>query len=232
MVVGRANNQILFAYNLEAEPGSTQDTVSIRIQPISPETEASFFQGESLRGKPHVPGEHLPTVSGIRSFPAVKIGEAVKLDILFNPTTGEKIYDVLRPVPGTITTLSAFAPQDEPLSLKAITVRVNNESFANSGHLLGAAVRIIVPGHGAYILAASDSRMIVPNRAVAHVDGKTINWQIDGDSVSVVSGGNVLTKAEKGTLWVYHDAQFRSRDQPDQLSLVAADRVELLFPKK
>ena len=37
------------------------------------------------------------TVAAVRDFPAVKRGEAVMVDILQNPATGEKIYDVLRP---------------------------------------------------------------------------------------------------------------------------------------
>src|SRR5260370_14814075 len=82
VVVDRANN-ILFVYNLEASRGASPGTVKIRIEPISAATEAEMLKDAAAPGRPRFFGGRLPTVAGVREFPAVKIGEAVALDILY-----------------------------------------------------------------------------------------------------------------------------------------------------
>ena len=104
VVRDRANN-ILFAYNLEASRGVSPDTVKIRIEPISAASEAGMLKYEASHGRPFS-AAHLPTVARVREFSAVKIGEAVTLDILYNPSNGEKIYDVLRPISSSSSVLS------------------------------------------------------------------------------------------------------------------------------
>ena len=72
---------VLFAYDVVARRAvGLKDTFVVQIRP------AGTYTSGMAR-----------TVSAVRDFPAVKLGEAVKVDILQNPTTGEKIYDVLRP---------------------------------------------------------------------------------------------------------------------------------------
>ena len=145
VVRDRANN-ILFVYNLEASRGTSPDTVKIRIEPISAASEAGMLKYEASHGRPF-PGAHLPTVAGVREFPAVKIGEAVTLDILYNPSTGEKIYDVLRPITSSspvMSVTSVVAP--ETISLKQIAIRVNGRAMsAPASFLIGSAVRIDIP---------------------------------------------------------------------------------------
>lgn len=49
VVVDRSNN-ILFVYNLEASRGASQDTVKIRIEPISAATEAGMLKDAARPG--------------------------------------------------------------------------------------------------------------------------------------------------------------------------------------
>ena len=232
VVVDRASN-ILFVYNLEATRGSSPDTVMIRIEPISPATEAGMLKYAAAQGHPRFSGAHLPTVAGVREFPAVKIGEAVTLDILYNPSTGEKIYDVLRPITNSSSVMSVtsvVAP--ETISLKQIAIRVNGRTMsAPASFLIGSAVRIDIPRHGTYVVAAYDPQKAFPDHgfaAVAHADGKTLSWEIGRDRVEVVSSMRVLTRSERGVLWLYHD----SHHQPDVVGLQAADTVDWLLPKR
>src|SRR4051812_45629710 len=156
-VVVDSGNNIVFAYNLEASRGIRQDTVVIRIEPISTATETDMLKNQA--GNPQLPrfsGAHLPTIAAVREFSAVKLGEVVTLDILYNRSTGEKIYDVLRPLagpsPGGLVVTSS--PPREEVSLKEIVVRVNKEAVKTpASWMIGTAVRIDIPGHGAYVVA-------------------------------------------------------------------------------
>jgi hypothetical protein len=229
VVVDRANN-ILFVYNLEASRGASPGTVKIRIEPISAATEAVMLKDAAAPGRPRFSGGRLPTVAGVREFPAVKIGEAVALDILYNPSNGEKIYDVLRPIASSspvMSVTSVVAP--ETISLKQIAIRVNGRAMsAPASWMIGVAVRIDIPRHGAYVVAAYEASPGHEFAAIAHADGKTLNWASGRDRVEITSGTNVLTQSGKGLLWVYHDPHY----QPDVVGLQSANTVDWLLPKR
>jgi hypothetical protein len=239
VVVDRANN-ILFVYNLEASRGVSPGTVKIRIEPISAETEAGMLKDAARPGRPRFSGAHLPTVARVRDFPAVKIGEVVTLDILYNPSTGEKIYDVLRPVTGSSPVVTGSSPAmsvtsvpvPEMISLKQIGIRVNGRAMsAPASWTIGAAVRIDIPHLGAYVVAAYDPHETSPDHgfaAIGHADGKMLSWALGRDRVEVTSSTNALTRSGKGVLWVYHDPHY----QPDVVSLQSADTVDWLLPKR
>jgi hypothetical protein len=231
-VVRDQADNIVFAYNIEASRGASPNTVMIRIEPISAATEAGMLKYWASRGKPYS-GAHFPTVSGVREFPAVKIGEAVALDILYNPSTGEKVFDVLRPIPASASHMQVtVVPAPETISLKDIAIRVNGRTMsAPASWMIGYAVRIDLPHHGTWVVAASDPHEASPDHpfaAIAHADGKTLRWEMDGDRVEITSGTNVLTLFGKGVLWVNHDPHY----QPEVVGLQSADSVEWLFPRR
>jgi hypothetical protein len=231
IVLDRANN-ILFAYNLEASRGASQGTVKIRIEPISAATEAGVLKYEVAPGRLRFSGAHLPTVAGVREF-TVKIGDVVTLDILYNPSTGEKIYDVLRPITGSSPVMSVTSvPAPETISLKQIAIRVNGRAIsAPASFIIGSAIRIDIPHLGTYVVAANDPHESSPDHdfaAIAHADGKTLSWAMGRDRVEITSSMNVLTRSGKGVLWVYQDRHY----QPDVVGLQAADTVDWLLPKR
>ncbi len=89
-------NNVLFGYLLHASRGANPNTVSISIEPISAPDQQNWLTDGGF--PMHSAKPTFPTVAAVRNFPEVKIDQAVTLDVLFNPSTGEKIYDVLRPV--------------------------------------------------------------------------------------------------------------------------------------
>jgi hypothetical protein len=231
-VIGDRDNNALFGYFLEAYRNTQTDTTVIRISPLDDATAAAELKSSS--GFKSATGR-IPTVSAVREFSSVKIGQAATLDILYNPVTGEKVYDVLRPITGTSacpTSMCVTAmPVPAQLSLSDITVRVNGQAVgATNGSVIGAAARIDVPGHGAYVIAANDpkgaGRRFYPNVSAG---GKSLKWSIDGDQIEIVSQTDV---GMDGIIWVYHDPNFRSQDQSGAVSLEAADTLERLLPKQ
>jgi hypothetical protein len=234
IVLDRDNNA-LFAYNLEASRGASPDVVSIRIEPLSRATEEGMLDRRNGARWLHVSGPHIPTVAAVREFPNVKIGEVVTLDILVNPSTGEKIYDVLFPLLGPPGHLEVTSAKREEISLRDITVKVNTRAVpASAPWMVGPAMRIDIPGHGVYVIGIHEPHLppIYSFTAVGHADGKIARWKIDGDTVEVTSATNVLTQAPSGVLWIYHDGHFRSKDQPRTVKLQTADSVDWLIPKK
>jgi hypothetical protein len=225
VVLDRGNN-ILFAYNLEASRGTSPNTVRVRIAPLSPATEALILKNKDRR---RFAGSHLPTVAAVRDFADVKIGQAVTLDILYNPSTGEKVFDVLRPIPATRPGMSVTAvPSAETVSLKDVTIRINGHSVScPPSFAIGSAVRVDIPGHGTYVVAAYDPHQ-AGFTATAHAVGKTLFWGAGVDRVELTSMTNILTGPDKGTLWIFHDPHSR----PDVVGLRSVETVDWVLPSK
>jgi hypothetical protein len=101
-VVIDKDSAIVFAYDLAVSHGAWPDSATIRIAPLSRAFEAALRSGAlqvSMSGRDgKVPPGSIPTVSATREFPSVSKDQAVTLDILYNPTTNEKIFEVLIPV--------------------------------------------------------------------------------------------------------------------------------------
>jgi hypothetical protein len=230
-VVRDREDHILFAYNLEASRGAVPNTVMIRIEPISAATEAGMLKYEASRGRPA--SAHLPTVAEVREFPAVKAGEAISLDILYNPATREKVFDVLRPIAASSSHMQVtVVPAPEMISLKDIAIRVNGRTINSPAlWMIGSVIRIDIPHLGTWVMAPSDPHEASsghPFTPIAHADGKTLTWQTGGSRVEVTSETNILTLSGKGVLWVNHDSHY----QPDIVGLQSADSVEWLFPRR
>jgi hypothetical protein len=229
MIVDK-DEHILFGYILAAFRDTQSDTTVIRILPLDAKTLEILNDPRSTYKYKSAP---IPMVSAAREFRSVKIGEVVTLDILSNPATGEKIYDVLRPVagpsPNPTGTSVTSAPTPPQLSLKEIELRLNGRTVsAPASWIIGAVARIDIPGHGAYVIAASDPKNPHFYQTV-RAEGKSLTWSIDGDQLQVISRTDV---GARGIIWVYHDTNFRSQEQPAAVRLQTADTVEWLLPKK
>lgn len=226
-IVEDKNGNILYGYGVEAWAGPQAGTVTIRIKPLAKESQA--------RHK-----EPIGTVAGVREFPGIRKGQAVQLEILYNPSTGEKIYDILRPSTdatpelwrqGTRAADAELAGQE--LSFREIALVVNGEKTgAPAGWLTGAVARLYLPGRGAYFLSTYQPKTYQTFRPVVYVDRHNLEFAMDGDFIRITSNGNVLTQAETAILWVYHDPKYQPQSQTDKADVVFADKVESLLTRQ
>jgi hypothetical protein len=233
-VVSDKDGNILYAYFVEAWAGPQGGTATIRIKPLNKEAEADLHTH-------HFAGLHttgpIATVAGVREFPGIRKGQAVRLEILYNPSTGEKIYDILRPSTSTSPEMAGHAGADaavagEELSFREIALTVNGEKAkAPAGWLTGAVTRLYLPGHGAYFLSTYQPATFQEFRHIVHADRHSLEFAIDGDSIRITSTGNVLTQSESGIVWVYHDARYQPQTQSGAPDLVFADKVESLLSR-
>lgn len=228
------NNNVLFGYLLHASRGASPNTISISIEPMSAEDQHTWL---SDGGFPmHSAKPTFPTVAAIRDFPEVKIDQAVTLDVLLNPSTGERIYDVLRPVvdnaPDALPSrMSVRSTTPQPtISLKQIILRVNSNFYPiPQSWVVGSAVRIEIPGYGLVIVGAQNPHNEKFGRfaPTGRADGKKLTWKAGSDTVEITSETDILSQSKAGDLWVYTDRTFKS---PATIRLQSADNVESLLP--
>jgi hypothetical protein len=220
---------MLFGYSVAASRGSTPNTVTIRIFPLDSSKIADEFSER------HAPGR-VPTVSGVRDFPSVKIGEAVELDILSNPSTGEKIYDVLRPYissPPENMQVSVVKVPDT-ISLRQIAMRINGHAIPTApSWIVGAAIRIEAPGHGAWVLStyeppAASGRSF---ERIAQVNDKTLNWKIGANRIEIISETTILSQPSE-SIWVCEDHGRKAPHKADSPRFQASDTVDSLLSER
>jgi len=213
-VVKDSRGNVLFAYDVVARRAAgLKDTFALQIKPVGAHTTGMAR-----------------TVSAVRDFPAVKLGEAVKVDILQNPATGEKIYDVLRPSDDPLPSAPAPSAVGDEFVLGDMQIVIDGEKFqwATGATTSGAAARIYVPGHGAYLLSVTDAPGF---HEAAHANRDKLTFQLDHEHVEITLRKNVLSKSAFHVVWVKHDAGFAAAD-PKAIEVMTADKVELLMPKK
>lgn len=177
---------IIFYYELEAEKVRGSDAVTIRVKPA---------KGAS------------PTVSAVREFPAVKIGQEVKFEILSNTATGERVFDVFRPAdepnpdPGhCLVRVSAFPETSSvKLTVNGKPVWLENDWTA------GKPARLYMPGQGAYYLSWESRPKY---RLAGYIEKNRLIFLMESQYVELTFPGNVLTTAEGGPVWIYHDPNF------------------------
>ena len=175
-----SHGKTVFGYELEAYKAREPSAIAIRI----------------TRGA----GD--PTVSDVREFPAVKYGQEVKIEILTNPATGERVYDVLRPIEGR-------SPAPGQHAIGGVTIPklvVNGETVAVKSDWGGdQSPRLYIPGHGAYYMSWESRPKF---RLAGYIEKNRLIFLMDRQYVEMAFPSNVLTKAEGGPVWIYHDPNF------------------------
>ncbi len=189
----KQGKKVAFAYDLEAGRASPSGTFFLRIKPV----DQAFAREQQSGG--------VPTVSAVREFNSIKTGEGIAIDLLSNPMTGEKIFDVLQP------SNPAEPPKSsgEEFTLQVTSITLNGQPVKLTGvensNLTGAAAIFYLPGHGAYFLSLEPRPHF---EQVAHVEGRKLWFELDKDRVEIQSKGRLLAKSENRMVWVRHDPSF------------------------
>jgi len=175
----------------------------------------------------------VPTVSGVREFKGVRIGEAVSIDILMNRSTGERIYDVIQPLPPgpRSTTASRDAPRvEDEFSLMKARVAINGKTIDGPGNnwMIGGALKIALPGHGTVYLAIQPVTSHA-FQAVGRAERNRLTFPIGADFVEISATENIMKKSPYRTIWVYWDANAPNTETVD---MTCSGTIEALLPKR
>lgn len=219
-----SGGRILFGYTMEAwRVPNAQDVYFVRIKPLDPVYEAQIQK---------MPGSRIATVAAVRDFPAVGKGEAVSVDILLNPSTGERIYDMLEPTDAPVgTPRPAVNPSDDNFSFENVRIAVNGKTVhePDGTWVVGASGALYIPGYGTFYLALDPlpGYNFLPS---GRVNREKLTFGEGNDWVEVISKSNVLSKSDFRTVWVYHTPTFQGQQFADVM-VATADSVSYLIPK-
>jgi hypothetical protein len=168
-----------------------------------------------------------PTIAAPREFPSVRIGEAVQLDILYNASTGEKIFDVIEPIDARPDKMSV-APEDE-LSFKQVQISVNGTVVKEPANtwMIGTAIKMSLPRLGTVYLVAKPFAKY-PFEPVGRVDGAKLTFPVVNDVVEVVSQSNIFKTRETGPVWIFRDTSVK----PAQSVTLEVGPAETLLPNR
>jgi hypothetical protein len=207
-------NRIVFAYELEAQKAAEPGAVSIRLKPVG----ADMGVDLASTGQFGIGGDgRVPTVSAVREFRSVKKGQEVKIEILANPSTGEKVYDVLRPAEETNPAPGHRGLQAVEKPMSSVGLVVNGQALAvKSSWTAGKPARLYLPGHGVYYLSWEN---LPKFRLAGYAEKNRLIFLLDSEYVEITGGSNILTTAERGPVWVYHDPDVPAGLQGAELSV-------------
>jgi hypothetical protein len=218
------DNKPLFAYELELR-NAPLNGVRVTIKPADQEKLRAL---DWLKGK--VVGD-VPTIAAARAFPPLRLGDEVHVDIMYNPKTGEKLWDVLRvtpeaqpmPKPGKVFTGPQF-------SWEGVKVAIDGKIVADrrGNWMIGEAIMMRVPGRGEYYMALQPPAGF-PFQPSGWVDHNVLRFRADGEQVEITGRSNLLMKSETGTVWIYHVPEARAKGRTDTVDITCSGDVDLLM---
>jgi hypothetical protein len=175
----------------------------------------------------------VPTVAAVREFKGVKIGEGVSIDILHNPSTGERIFDVIQPLspgPRGVQTAREAPKLEDEFSLMKARIAINGKTVEEPGNnwMIGGALKIALPGHGTVYLAVSPVTSHA-FQAVGRAEKGKLSFPIGPDFVEITSPENIMKKSAYRTIWVYWDPNAPNTETVD---ITCSGTIESLLPKK
>ena len=222
-VVLDRDNKPLFAYELDLQ-AVTPNHVGVTLKPADQERLRAL---NWLKGK--IVGD-VPTITAVREFPPLRLGDEIHVDIMYNPKTGEKVWDVLRvtpeaqpvPKPGKVFTGPQFSWEGVKIALDG------NVIASRSNWMIGEAIMMRVPGHGEYYMALRPPAGF-PFQPSGWVDHNVLRFRIDGEQVEVTGKSNLLMKSDTGTVWIYHVPESRARGKADSVDITCSGDLDLLM---
>jgi hypothetical protein len=221
-VVFDKQGALLLGYDIEARKAG-QGTFTVRIKPVDTNKFMIGGNGKWL---------DIPTVSGVREFPPLRVGDAVEVDILYHPVTGERIYDVLKVTGERPPARVAPEPAGERFSLENMRVAINGKTIAEQRNIWmrGAGLMIYLPGRGESYLALSPSPDF-PLQASGWIDHNILRFFAGNEMVEITGKSNMLQKSDFGTVWVYHipESEMANRAKDRATEFSCADNVESLI---
>jgi hypothetical protein len=190
------NDNPLFAYDIEIKR-LPDGRVTMRIMPLNPEYVARTFPSRRFKAP-------TPTLTAARDFPPLNVGDEVQVDILYRPSTGEKLWDVLK----VIEDRESYprSPTAERFSFERFTVTIDGKVVAEQPGvwMVGRALKMSLPGYGDYYIVLTATADF-PFQT-GWVDHNVLRFKAGGRQVEITGKSNILRHSDFGTVWIYSEA--------------------------
>ena len=224
-----------FAYDVLVEPKNGSGAFQVRIEPFSLSA-VDLAKMEIDPSWTYVPLLKFPLV------PDVRAGDNVAIDLLENPTTGQKVVDYFVFKHSNATAVAELSPvrdlslDDVELRLEDFRISVNGTVLEAStrvgGSISGAALWFYLPERGRFVMS------LVPNanlgfRRAGEVTNALLSFTEGSDRYDIKSTSRIAPAAGRFNLYVLHDPEWRpTGDEANSPIIVgAADRAEWLIGK-
>jgi hypothetical protein len=174
--------------------------------------------------------------------PRARVGDTVAIDLLENPSTGQKVVDYLvfkrsnataPPEPGQLRDLSL---DEVELQLENFRISVNgmvlDASTRVGGGISGAALWFYRPERGRFVLSLRPNPKLGFRRAGEVID-RSLSFVEGGERYDIHSTSRIAPAGGRFNLYVLHDPNWRPAAEDATLPLIvgAADRAEWLAAK-
>jgi hypothetical protein len=225
-------NKLYFGYDVTVTPQSEKDKFKVSIKPLSIDPNKLRINLENLAAQvlPKYPDEIL-----------IDDGDTITLEILENPQTKVKIFDLVK-----ITTENRsggnyfsekkpardFTIDDVILHVTNFEVFVNGEKIGKGGgSVSGANIYFYLPERGRFIMSPFPRKGFNLQK-IGVVENNKVSFNFNGEEYKFASSSPILGSGGKWNLWILHDADYRSSFSANSpYEFGAADKIEFLFKK-
>jgi hypothetical protein len=233
-VVQDRSQRRYFAYDVLVEPKNDSRAFQVRIEPFSlSATELTEMQVD--------PSWTYVSLVKYPLVPDVRAGDSVAIDLLENPTTGQKVVDYFvfkRSNAAAVesTSVRDLALADVELRLDDLRISVNgtvlDASTRVGGSISGAAIWFYLPERGRFVMSLLPKPELGFRRA-GEVTNALLSFTDRSDRYDIKSSGRIAPASGRFNLYVFRDPDWRPTGSESNSPLVigAADRAEWLAGK-
>jgi hypothetical protein len=232
-VVLDASQRRYFAYDVLVEPKDGSQALQVRIEPFS-------LSATELADTRMVDPSWTPTpLLKYPVVPDVRAGDTVTIDLLENPSTGQKVVDYLAFKPSNPAVAAEPAPPadlslaDVELQLKDFRISLNGTILEAStrlgGSISGAALWFYLPERGRFIMSLVPNRKLGFRRA-GEVSNRSLTFTEGPERYDIQSTSRIVPAWGRFNLYVLHDPKWRPIRGESNSPIIAggADRAEFV----
>jgi hypothetical protein len=225
------NNLAVYAYELMVQRTPDGQQFRVTAKAATDDFAARFPNADG--GKP------TPTLSAPLASPLLASGDKFVIPISTDPGLHQTVTDTVqiqlnqRGAP----TSSSSPERPEQIRFSTLKVSINNQPASPPGAgtvVVGRYAMFYIPGHGGYFFSTEPVEQR-PFDQIGVVDGRHLKFTLENDVYDCASDAPILTRSERGQLWVYHDPNYKpsgnwTKSDPassrDQYYTAAADSIQ------
>ena len=214
--------KVVFGYEIEVNRMADKDRVQVLLKPLG--AEYSRVTGN----------KNVSTFPSARELPVMWLGDKATIDVLENPSNGQKITDTIE-VDAEAMGTAPDAGNKSGIGFFNTRVLIDGKpagSAANSGVRGDEIVMFYIPGRGAYFV----SRRPVSGydfMKIGVVDGKRLSFVLNNEKFEVVSDSEI---SESSEVWVLHDGRKPTgrwlQRSDDKFFHAAADNMQSFYANR
>lgn len=248
-IITDSKNKLYFGYDIVVTPQPEKNKFKLSFKPLSinPGKYLALFNADNF----FITTNSNETVNvddfATQIFPKypedilVEGSDTITLELLENPQTKAKIFDVLKIYTENQRSGDVFSERkpardftidDVELELNNMELFVNGEKIGKGGGgITGANIYFYLAEKGRFIMSPFPHKGFNFQK-IGIVENNKITFNFNGDSYKLISTAPVLGSGGKWNIWVLHDSNYRSSYNLSPVSpyeFGAADRIEYLF---